>query len=97
MKEKKLEKLVLDIYRELYKNSTPSADFDELLKNATIDERGEKIIPFMDYYIDKEKFDEIVENKLKTVKLDEWYKRGVRFNVYLGCSPTSLKKDEKEN
>lgn len=87
MKTSKADKIMLDIYRELYKNSTPAADFDELMERAEMNDRGEKVIHYMDYEIEKEKFDEIVESKLKGSKLDEWWKRGIRFNIYLGCSP----------
>lgn len=96
MKQSKADKIMLDIYRELYKNSTPAADFDELMERAEMNDRGEKIIHYMDYKIEKEKFDEIVESKLKGSKLDEWWKRGIRFNIYLGCSPTyKSERDEK--
>jgi hypothetical protein len=91
MRVDKMTKIVLDIYRELYKNSTPSADFDKLVEEAEYNEMGERVIPYMDYEIEKEKFDEIVETKLKGVKLNKWYKRSIRFNVYLGCSPTYKK------
>lgn len=89
MKLKKIEQLIWDIYRDLYKNSTPSVNFDELVENATLNERGEKVIPFMDYYIDQDKMDEIVESHLKRKRLSEWEIKGIKFQVYLGCSPTS--------
>jgi hypothetical protein len=93
---KKVDKIMLEIYRELYKNSTPAADFDELMENAELNQFGQKIIHYMDYKIEKEKFDEIVETKLKGSRLDEWYKRGIRFNIYLGCSPAyKYENDEK--
>ena len=38
------EKAIWECYRRLYKASTPSADFDELVKNASINESGEKQI-----------------------------------------------------
>lgn len=96
MKTSKADKIMLDIYRELYKNSTPAVDFDDLMERAEMNDRGEKIIHYMDYKIEKEKFDEIVESKLKGSKLDEWWKRGIRFNIYLGCSPAyKSERDEK--
>lgn len=96
MKTSKADKIMLNIYRELYKNSTPAADFDELMERAEMNDRGEKVIHYMDYKIEKEKFDEIVESKLKGSKLDEWWKRGIRFNIYLGCSPAyKSEHDEK--
>ena len=53
------EKIIHEIYRDMFKASTPSGDWDELLKNATINERGEKEIPFMDYEIDKDEMENI--------------------------------------
>ena len=46
-RQTKLYNLVMDCYRELYKEATPSADFDELVKNATINDEGEKVIDFI--------------------------------------------------
>lgn len=91
MRLKKIVELIQEIYRDLYKNSTPSADFDELVANAEINERGEKIIHFMDYYLEKEKFDEIVESHLKGKKLTDRELRSIKFEIYLGASPTSRK------
>lgn len=91
MKLKKMGELVWEIYRDLYKNSTPSADFDQLIANAEVNERGEKLLSFMDYYLEKEKFDEIVESHLKGKKLTERELRAIKFEIYLGASPTSAK------
>jgi hypothetical protein len=79
--------LITNIYRELYKNSTPSADFDELVKNATTNELGQLEIPSMDYEISEEIFNEIVETNLKQNRLSKWYKNGIRNTIMLGCSP----------
>lgn len=88
---KKLDRLIWDIYRDLYKNSTPSANFDELVENATLNELGQKEVPFMNYYIDQDKMDEIIESHLKQKRLTNREVRAIKFQVYLGCSPTSKK------
>lgn len=95
MRLKKILELIQEIYRDLYKNSTPSADFDELVANAELNERGEKIIHFMDYYLEKGKFDEIVESHLKGRKLTERELRVIKFQIYLGASPTSTKVQDR--
>jgi len=43
----KEEEAMRECYRKLYKASTPPADFDELVNNASIDENGQKVIDFM--------------------------------------------------
>lgn len=42
-KKKKLTEIAFDIYRELYANSEPKADFDLLLESAEIMLDGKKI------------------------------------------------------
>lgn len=86
----KHEQILWDMYRELYKNSTPSADFDELVKNATINERGEKVIDFMAYSITQEQLDEIIDSELKKHRLAKWEKQMLKTSCYLGCSPKSV-------
>lgn len=85
------EELIVEIMTELYKNSTPSADYKELVKNAKENELGQKVIDFDSYYLPQDQFDEIVESKLKESRLPKWKKQGVKNFVYLGASPTCLK------
>lgn len=87
MKITKEEKLMLECYRQLFAASTPPADFDELVENATINERGQKEIPFMDHEIDQKEFEEIVDSILKSSRLSKWRKEMVKRSVLLGCSP----------
>lgn len=44
-KKKKLSEIAFDIYRELYANSEPKADFDLLLESAEIMPDGKKKYP----------------------------------------------------
>jgi hypothetical protein len=88
---KKEEKLILNCFRELYKKSTPSGDFDSLMENATINERGEKEIPMDDYIIDRELFKEIVDKYKNKIKGPEYRKRAFSTTIYLGCSPNEKK------
>jgi hypothetical protein len=89
MKESdKLQKASLHCYRMLYANATPPASFDALMESAIVNDRGQKEIPFLDYQIPKEIFDEIVMDtikmyKIKTPRLVSEFK----FVIYLGCSP----------
>lgn len=84
---KKEEKIMLEIYRELYLNAEPSADFDELVANAELDEFGRKDIHFMDYEISQEKEDEIIEKHLKKNRVNAYMRRAITASILLGCSP----------
>jgi hypothetical protein len=90
--EKQLAKIVMDCYREMFKQSTPSADFDELLDKAELNEFGQKVIDFMSYELEEEKFEEILTSTIKSNKLNEYDAKRVSVNVYLGCSPKTKKK-----
>jgi len=87
-KTKKEDVLFLDCFRELFAKSTPKGDFDELLANATINERGEKVIPFMDYEIDDGLLHDIIEKYTIQVK-PRWKRIGFKNGVLLGPSPKS--------
>lgn len=78
---KNTEKIILDIYREAYREATPSADFDELLS------RGDGV-NYNAYYLPQDKLKEIVERHLKHKR--KYTRKIVEFNAYLGCSPTSI-------
>jgi hypothetical protein len=90
MKKPTFEDALLAAYKEAYAKATPSADFDELVENATINERGEKVIDFMKYEITDALADEILENISKEYKLSKPMRRKLRINYYLGCSPKTL-------
>jgi hypothetical protein len=88
-REQKLFDAAMDCYRELYKESTPSADFDELVANATINEQGQKIIDYNAYRLDRIKYEEIVESHIKKNKFKSYEAKGFRIEMYLGCGPSS--------
>ena len=91
MKETKIQKIIWDIYKELYANSEPKTDFDELVKSAQKNEKGEKIIPFENYFMEQELMDEIIEKHLKNKRLTKLAKNAIKVNVYLGVSPAFKK------
>lgn len=79
-------------YVELYKNSTPSGDFDQLVENASINEFGQKVIDFMAFEIEEGKYNEIVESVIKECKILSWRKQAFRNTIALGCSPKFTQK-----
>ena len=87
---KKEEKIIMDIYRALYKASTPSADFDELMENAALDDSGRKLIPYNDYLISIDTYDEIISSMLKDKRLTKLNKAAIRSTIHLGCSPKTI-------
>jgi hypothetical protein len=87
------ELAVLECYRRLYKASTPSGNFDELMAKAYVDEKGYKHIPFNDYEIEDEHMQSIIEDVIKEYKIKPAYRQqAFKFTILLGASPmTKLK------
>ena len=85
---KKEEEAILECYRRLYKQSTPSADFNLLMENAEIDEQGQKVIDYMSYEIDESVFNTIIDEVIKEYKIAPKYKKQAFKNTMcLGASP----------
>lgn len=80
---------IFDCFRNMYKASTPSGDFDELMANAPINERGQKDIPFMDYEISSQEYDKILDMFLndKKLKMTTLERKAFSQAIHLGCSP----------
>ena len=83
----KEEKAIDECYRRLYKAATPSADFDLLVENATIDDNGLKHIPFLDYELEEDMFESIIEDVIKEFKISSIHNGPFRVSIMLGCSP----------
>jgi hypothetical protein len=96
-RKKHIENAMLDCYRELFANSTPKGDFDKLMEEASTNEFGQKVIPFMDYEIDEKDFDTILQKYIedKLLKLSKYEKRGFSISIHLGCSPKFKSKSLK--
>jgi hypothetical protein len=66
----KEEKIILDIHRQLFKESMPSADYDELIKNESANFKSHNISG-LSYHL-------IVEETLKNKKLTPLKKAVIR-------------------
>jgi len=88
----KEEKAMWECYSLLYENSTPKANFDELVENAEFNDMGQKIIDFNAYEIEEDKFYEILENVLKTNKIKGYRAQAFKNSIVLGCSPKFKRK-----
>jgi hypothetical protein len=87
MKPNKIDDALFDCYRELFANSTPQGDFDQLVENAKINDNGQKEIPFDDYEIDEDRFQEIIKSTLAKHKVPKSLHRSFSIAIHLGCSP----------
>lgn len=94
---KKVAELVMDCYRELYRESTPSADFDKLVEEAPLNDRGEKEIDFMAYYLPFDRYTEISDKYKDMISDKSPYKKSFQFEIALGCGPTSAKERWEEH
>lgn len=83
------EKILMDIYQDLYQNATPTVDFKELVDNAEINEMGQKVIPFDDYEIDDDKMIKIIEKHLDKNGVPNYQYEAFKNTILLGCSPKS--------
>lgn len=91
MKRKKLTdyEILLEIYRKVYALSEPPADFDELVANAELNERGEKDIKFMNYECDEMVMQQIFDETMEKYKIKPYRQKIFSFSFWLGCSPKS--------
>ena len=80
---------MFEIYRRMYREAEPSADFDELL------ESGETAKPdwYGRYYLDNNRQDEIIEEVCRKYKVPKHDRLGISAAVHFGCAPSCAKKD----
>ena len=81
--DEKLWEICMDIYREMYKKSEPSADFDELIESG----ETKKPMWFMNYELEEDKASQIVQKHFEKNKLRKFERRKVSMEVFLGCAP----------
>ena len=87
--QEKINNAFLECYRRLYREATPSADFDELMENAELNEMGQKVIPYLEYEIEHERLEEIIKEVSKEFKFKKYIADGFRIGILMGCSPKS--------
>ncbi len=88
--KKNLEVIVNEIYKQLYLNSTPKADWEELKSSSPKSELGIEI-PYNNYSIDKELMDSIIQKYTKGLSTHN--KNRIKITIYLGCSPRFKEKE----
>lgn len=90
MKSSKIDDIMLEIYRALYKEASPSVDIDELIKSGETKKEGF----FNNYYLEDSRQEEIIRDILKTKKVSKHYKDLIYRSIILGAAPTGFKRDE---
>ena len=86
--KEKLWEICMEIYRKMYKEAEPSADFDKIMESG----EGKKKEFFMDYYLSEEREVEIIEEMLEKHRCNKLERNSIRKTVYLGSAPNSMKK-----
>ena len=86
-KERKDFEIMCEMYRRAYAASTPVGDFDALVENASINEFGQKVIPYLKYECEQEVMDQIIADVLKEYKVPKRRHQLFRNSFMLGCSP----------
>jgi len=92
MKRKTDYEILLEIYRKVYAVSEPPADFDELVANAELNERGEKVIKFLEYECEHDTMQAILDEAIAKYKIKGHRAKAFQFSFWLGCSPKSKKR-----
>jgi hypothetical protein len=95
MKKDKIESVLHELYRRAYAASTPPANWDLLLKNATLNKWGQKEVPYMEHYCSQETLDKIINEVFKEKRVLKIYREGLKNTFLLGASPTSTKKENE--
>jgi len=88
--DEKLWGICMVIYRIMYKEASPSADFDAMIESgeALRTDRRDYNSFFEKYFLDDERQMEIINETCKENKLTKREKDKVKTTVLLGCSPT---------
>lgn len=86
---KYLARVCKEIYRELYKEADPPADFDKLVESGVTG----KANWFMNYYLSMRRQEEIFDSIIKKYKCNKHEKSKISFEIWLGAAPTGVKKE----
>ena len=85
--DEKLMQIVLEIYRRMYKEARPSANFDKLMKSR----KTKKSNWFMKYFLPIERQEAIINELCAKNKCNKHDIHKISKEVHLGCSPNSSK------
>lgn len=87
----KLVGVVMEVYRKMYREASPSADIDKLIHSGVTLESDW----FLEYYLPQERQIEIVDEVCKKHRLTKRESNSVSVEVFLGCAPRGHRKGDK--
>ena len=85
MKQQKIDKIFHEIYRRVFKVSTPSLDWDEMINSTDLRNKFD----YNNYECDEQIMKDIVENVLKEFKVPKTLRSSFLISFWLGSSPKS--------
>jgi len=83
-----LERIILEIYTKMYKETVPVLDFDEAVSSGLTSKPNW----FMDYYLGMDRQKEIFDVVVKKHGCSRYEIKKLDSAVWLGCSPSGIKK-----
>jgi hypothetical protein len=86
--DEKLWSICVDIYREAFKKSKPSLDFDKVLLKAEAKKLKDNW--FMKYYLPDKTLEAIINKHCAKHKLKPRDAHRVSAEIVLGCAPTGV-------
>ena len=92
MEYTKDDKIIIETYRRMYKESKPKASIDKIIKSG----EGKMSNWFMAYYLSDEREEKIINEVLKEFKVPKWRWSSFRTEILLGSSPCSSKESVKK-
>jgi len=84
---KKLQKIVKEIYEQLYRESDPPGDLKQIAESG----EGQRDNWFLAYYLPVERQQEIIEEACAKAKLTKRDKQHVSIAIHLGYAPRGHK------
>jgi len=83
------DKILNELFKRSFAESTPYGDWDKLLEEAPINALGQKAVPFQDYECDHKKMEEIFDSVMAEYKVPKNMIKAFSFHFWLGPSPKS--------
>jgi hypothetical protein len=87
---RELDKIILRVYRQMFRESIPSLDFDEMYARVKAGKLKLKPNWFMKYYLPMERQEKIIKMQCRRSSLNKAEMDYISVNVHLGCSPRSV-------
>ena len=88
----KMDEIIFECYRKMFKEAEPSVDFDKLYKKGITKKENF----FMDYFLSIDRIGEICLEIAKENKLKKHITQQLLNTCMLGCSPTSCRETWKK-